>query len=110
MDKKEETSCRRSAVSRLLDFAGPRKALTYLGCTLSAISMVVGFGPYVCIWLVARNLIAVAPNWSTATSIAMYGWWALGFSVASILAVLCRTHVHASGSVPLRGEHAQEGD
>lgn len=85
MDKKEETSCRRRAVSRLLDFAGPRKALTYLGCTLSAISMVVGFGPYVCIWLVARDLIAVAPNWSAATSIAMYGWWALGFSVASIL-------------------------
>ena len=77
MDKKEETSCRRSAVSRLLDFAGPRKALTYLGCTLSAISMVVGFGPYVCIWLVARDLIAVAPNWSAATSIAMYGWWAV---------------------------------
>ena len=72
-------------MSRLLDFAGPRKALTYLGCTLSAISMVVGFGPYVCIWLVARDLIAVAPNWSTATSISVYGWWALGLSVASIL-------------------------
>ena len=79
MDKKEKPSCRRSAVSRLLDFAGPRKALTYLGCTLSAISMVVGFGPYVCIWLVASDLIAVAPNWSAATSIAMYGWWRLGF-------------------------------
>ena len=85
MGKKEEPSRRRSAVSRLLDFAGPRKALTYLGCTLSAISMVVGFGPYVCIWLVARDLIAVAPNWSTATSISVYGWWALGLSVASIL-------------------------
>ncbi len=96
--QKEETSCRRSAVSRLLDFAGPRKALTYLGCTLSAISMVVGFGPYVCIWLVARDLIAVAPNWSAATSIAMYGWWALGFSVASILlyfAGLMCTHLAA---------------
>lgn len=87
MDKKEETSCRRSAVSRLLDFAGPRKALTYLGCTLSAISMVVGFGPYVCIWLV--------------------GAWVFRRVYP---AVLCRTHVHASGSVPLRGEHAQEGD
>lgn len=85
-------------MSRLLDFAGPRKALTYLGCTLSAISMVVGFGPYVCIWLVARDLIAVAPNWSAATSIAMYGWWALGFSVASILlyfAGLMCTHLAA---------------
>lgn len=98
MGKKEEPSRRRSAVSRLLDFAGPRKALTYLGCTLSAISMVVGFGPYVCIWLVARDLIAVAPNWSAATSIAMYGWWALGFSVASILmyfAGLMCTHLAA---------------
>ena len=98
MDKKEEPSCRRSAVSRLLDFAGPRKALTYLGCMLSAISMVVGFGPYVCIWLVASDLIAVAPNWSAATSIAMYGWWALGFSVASILlyfAGLMCTHLAA---------------
>ena len=98
MDKKEKPSCRRSAVSRLLDFAGPRKALTYLGCTLSAISMVVGFGPYVCIWLVASDLIAVAPNWSAATSIAMYGWWALGFSVASILlyfAGLMCTHLAA---------------
>ncbi|OFK22806.1 ABC transporter ATP-binding protein [Olsenella sp. HMSC062G07] len=85
MDKKEGPSRRRSAVSRLLDFAGPRKALTYLGCTLSAISMVVGFGPYVCIWLVARDLIAVAPYWSAATGIAVYGWWAFGLSIASIL-------------------------
>lgn len=50
MEQKGETSPRkRGAVARLLDFAGPRKALTYLGCVLSALSMVVGFGPYVCI-------------------------------------------------------------
>lgn len=89
---------KKGAVSRLLDFAGPRKALTYLGCALSAISMIVGFGPYVCIWLVARDLIAVAPNWSAATGIAAYGWWALGFSAASILlyfAGLMCTHLAA---------------
>ena len=89
---------KKGAVSRLLDFAGPRKALTYLGCALSAVSMVVGFGPYVCIWLVARDLIAVAPNWSAATGIAAYGWWALGFSAASILlyfAGLMCTHLAA---------------
>ena len=60
--------------------------------------MIVGFGPYVCIWLVARDLIAVAPDWSAATSIAAYGWWALGFSVASILlyfAGLMCTHLAA---------------
>ena len=99
MDRKGEASPRkRGAVARLLDFAGPRKALTYLGCVLSALSMVVGFGPYVCIWLVARDLIAVAPDWSAATGIAAYGWWALGFSAASILlyfAGLMCTHLAA---------------
>ena len=85
MDKKEEPSRKQGAITRLLDFAGPRKALTYVGCALSAVSMLVGFGPYVCIWLVARDLIAVAPNWSAAANIAVYGWWALGLSVVSIL-------------------------
>lgn len=76
---------KRNPIATLLDFAGPRKVLTYIGCVLSAISMLVSFGPYVCIWLVARDLIAVAPNWAAATNIAMYGWWALGFAVLSIL-------------------------
>ena len=65
-------------VGRLLAFAGPRRALTYLGCALSAISMLISFGPYICIWFAARDLIAVAPRWSEATQIGVYGWWALG--------------------------------
>lgn len=88
----------KGAIAQLLDFAGPRKALTYVGCVLSAMSMVVGFGPYVCIWLVARDLIAVAPDWSEAAGIAAYGWWALGFAAASILlyfAGLMCTHLAA---------------
>ena len=88
----------KGAVSRLLAFAGPRKALTYLGCALSAVSMLVSFGPYVCIWLVARDLIAVAPDWGAATGIAAYGWWAFGLAAASILiyfAGLMCTHLAA---------------
>lgn len=88
----------RGAVSQLLDFAGERKALSYLGCALSAVSQLLGFGPYVCIWLVARDLIAVAPDWTAASALASYGWWALGLSLASILtyflALMC-THVAA---------------
>lgn len=86
------------AVGRLLAFAGQRRVLTYIGCVLSATSMVVGFGPYICIWFAARDLIAVAPNWSAATDIAMYGWWALGFAVGSIVlyfAGLMCTHLAA---------------
>ncbi len=88
----------KGAVSHLLAFAGPRKTLTYLGCALSAVSMLVSFGPYVCIWLVARDLIAVAPDWGAATGIALYGWWAFGLAAASILiyfAGLMCTHLAA---------------
>lgn len=75
----------RSPITQLLAFAGSRRALTYVGCALSAVSMLVSFGPYLCIWFVARDLIAVAPNWSAATGIAAYGWWALAFAVLSIV-------------------------
>ena len=88
----------RSAVAQLLDFAGPRRALTYTGCALSALSMLLGFGPYVCIWFVARDLLAVAPRWEAAQCLTAYGWWALAFSVASIALYFCAlicTHLAA---------------
>ena len=89
---------KRSDVAQILDFAGDRRGLTYLGCALSAVSQLLGFGPYVCIWLVARDLIAVAPNWQAATRVATYGWWAVGFAFASIVvyfvALMC-THLAA---------------
>ena len=89
---------KRSDIARLLDFAGSRKWLTYCGLALSAVSQVLGFIPYVCIWLVARDLIEVAPNWQAAEGIAVYGWWAVGGAVASILvyflALMC-THLAA---------------
>ena len=97
-DSKRRKSGKRSSIAQLLDYAGDRKFLTYLGMALSALSQLLSFGPYVCIWLVARDLIAVAPNWSEAWDIAMYGWWAVGFALASIVAyfvgLMC-THLSA---------------
>jgi len=85
-------------IGELLAYAGDRKFLTYLGMALSAFSQLLSFGPYVCIWLVARDLIAVTPNWSEAADIAMYGWWAVGFALASIVVyfvgLMC-THLSA---------------
>ena len=99
-DEKKETAVgekpaakKGSGIGELLAFAGDRRALSYLGCALSAASQLLGFGPYVCIWLAARDLIAVAPNWSEATGLAAYGWWAVGLAVAGIalyfLALMC---------------------
>ena len=72
-------------IGELLAYAGDRKCLTYLGMGLSATSQLLSFGPYVCIWFVARDLIAVAPDWDAAVGIATYGWWAVGFALASIV-------------------------
>lgn len=93
-----QTAEKKLGLGYLLQFAGSRKPLLYLGCALSAVSMLLGFGPYICIWLVARDLIAAAPDWSAAANLTTYGWLAFWFSVASILvyffALLC-THACA---------------
>ncbi len=96
--KKEEKKKEGGGIGELLAYAGNRKFLTYLGMGLSAVSQLLSFGPYVCIWFVARDLIAAAPNWSKATDIAVYGWWAVGFALASIVvyfAGLMCTHLAA---------------
>ena len=89
---------KKGTIARLLDFAGDRAGLTYVGCALSAVAMAINMVPYVCIWLVIRDLVAVAPNWGEATRIASYGWAAFGFAVAGIVvyffALMC-THLAA---------------
>lgn len=83
---------------QLLAYAGSRRYLTYLGMALSAVSQLLGFGPYVCIWFAAHDLIEVAPNWQAATHIAAWGWWAVAFAFASIIlyfvSLMC-THLAA---------------
>lgn len=85
-------------VAVLLRYAGNYKGLTFLGLGLSAVAMILGMAPYICIWLAARDLIAVAPNWTAATHIGTYGWMAFGFSFGGILvyfAALMCTHLAA---------------
>lgn len=82
----------------LMQFAGGYRWLTVVGCVLSAIAMAANMAPYICVWLVARDLIAVAPDWGQATQIAVYGWAALGFAVLGIVfyfAALMCTHLAA---------------
>ena len=89
---------KKSDLSVLLGYAGSYKGLTFLGLLLSAVSMVLGMLPYICIWLVIRDLIAVAPNWTEASGISRYGWMAFIFAVAGIavyFAALMCTHLAA---------------
>lgn len=89
---------KKSPLSRLMEYTGNYRGLLYSGLFLSAISMVLGMAPYICIWLVISDLVSVAPNWTQATEIAQYGWMAFAFAVGGILiyffALMC-THLAA---------------
>jgi len=89
---------KQNEISELLGYAGKYKWLTFLGMFLSAVAMIMGMIPYICIWLAARDLIAVAPNWTEAANIGTYGWMAFGFSFGGIIvyfAALMCTHLSA---------------
>ena len=89
---------KQSDLSVLLGYAGNYKGLTFLGLALSAVAMILGMVPYVLIWLVSRDLIEVAPNWTAATGISKYGWIAFAAAVGGILvyfAALMCTHLAA---------------
>lgn len=98
MEKGERKERKRSVLSELLGYAGHYRRLTYLGMTLSGIAMLLGMAPYICIWLVARDLIAAAPDWTAARHIAAYGWAAFAFAAGGIvvyfMALMC-THLAA---------------
>lgn len=89
---------KQSDVAVLLDYAGKYRILTFAGLALSAVSMVLSLVPYICIWLVAKDLIAVAPDWASATSIVGYGWVAfiaaMGGIVIYFIGLMC-THLAA---------------
>ena len=89
---------KQSDIAVLLGYAGSYKHLTFLGLGLSAVAMILGMLPYICIWLVARDLIAAAPDWTQAAGVARYGWMAFAFAVAGIavyFAALMCTHLAA---------------
>ena len=96
--KKENTEKKKSDLSQLLGYAGSYRRLTFLGLALSAVAMILGMLPYICIWLVARDLISVAPHWTQAPNVARYGVLACVFSLLGIvvyfLALMC-THLAA---------------
>lgn len=71
----------------MFGYAGKFHVLTVLGCVLSGISTILSMLPFVCIWLVIRDLIQAfaAGDISLATGSAHYAWMAVVFAAASIL-------------------------
>jgi len=89
---------RRGSLSRLMEYAGGYKSLTMAGCVLSGISAVLSLLPYICIWLVVRDVFTALPDLSAASGLSRYGWMAVAFAALSIVfyfAALMCTHLAA---------------
>ena len=89
---------KKKGLSRLMEYAGGYRRLTYLSWVLSALSALLALVPFVFIWLVVKEALEVAPDFSAAHDMAFNGWMAVLFAVLSMLiyfAALMCSHVAA---------------
>lgn len=78
-----------SNLQELMGYAGGHRYLTYLSLLLSAISAILALFPFVFLFRIIQEVIAVAPNYTQATHIVRNGWMAVGFAVLSIVIYVC---------------------
>ena len=76
---------KQSNLSRLLEYAGSYKILTYLSWVLSAAGALLALVPFWYIWRILREVIEVAPQYGNAVHVTHYGWMAVLFAVAAVL-------------------------
>lgn len=89
---------KKTGIARLFDFAGKYRPLTIVAGVLSGTSAVLALCPFICIWLVMREVFSVFPNVSEASDLASYGWMAVAFAIGSMLiyfAALMCSHIAA---------------
>ena len=80
---------KQSDFSRLMDYAGSYRVFTYISWVLAALSALVALLPFLYIWRILRDVLAVAPNFSQAVNIPHYGWMAVLFAALSYLIYIC---------------------
>ena len=76
---------KQSNLSRLLEYAGAYRGLTYLSWVLSAAGALLALVPFWYIWRILKEVIAVAPQYENAVHVTRYGWRAVIFAVAAVL-------------------------
>ncbi len=89
---------KQSNLSRLMDYAGGHRLLTYLSWILSAVSALLALVPFWYIWRIIHDILEVAPDYSKAGHVTSYGWSAVLFAVLSVavyIAALMCSHLSA---------------
>lgn len=76
---------KQSNLSRLLDYAGKYRILTYLSWLFSAVSALLALVPFWYIWRILKEIIEVAPRYENAVHVTQYGWMAVAAAIASVL-------------------------
>lgn len=76
---------KQSNLSRLLDYAGTYRILTYLSWVLAAAGALLALVPFGYIWRILREVIEVAPQYENAVHVTRYGWMAVTFAVVAVL-------------------------
>ena len=89
---------KQSNLSRLMEYAGKYRILTYLSWVLSALSALMALVPFVYIWRILRDVLNAAPDYAQAVNVPHYGWMAVLFAILSYLiyiAALICSHLSA---------------
>lgn len=76
---------KQSNLSRLLDYAGTYRILTYLSWALAAAGALLALVPFGYIWRILKEVIEVAPRYENAVHVTQYGWMAVAFAVVAVL-------------------------
>ena len=77
----------KTGMGRMMQLAMTKKPLVIASVILSSLAAVASFIPYIAIYFIIRQILAVYPNLSALgqTSLFSYGWMALGGVAANIL-------------------------
>lgn len=85
-------------LSELMSFAGKHRFLTYASGLLSVIRALLALVPFVFLFLIVKEVIEVAPDFSLAENVVLYGGLAVAFALGSIIvyfgALMC-SHLSA---------------
>lgn len=91
-------SKKQSNLKQLMAYAGGHRYLTYSSLLLSVVSAVLALFPFVFLFLIIQEVIAVRPDWAQAVNIVHNGWLAVLFALLSIVvyfgALMC-SHLSA---------------
>ena len=76
---------KQSVLSRLMGYAGKHRYFTYASWLLAAISAFIALLPFIYIWKIIKEVLFVAPDFSSATGLVHNGIMAMVFAIAAFL-------------------------